>query len=237
MKSQTEILDLFTQHGCRNYQSEFVWSKKIEATRAFLFDWDGVFHSGSKGPSYPGTFSEEDSMGLNMLRFAFYLRSGKLPYVGIISGEDNPTASFLAKRECLNGVFLKVKDKAKILPHLEEHNGVKAEEICFVYDDILDLSLAKKSGIRVLITRNSSPLFSDYCEKNQLADFETSTGGGAGGTRQFSEFFLGMSGQFEDVITKRVEYNQDYQDYIKKRSETMPEFFVYDHGILKKVDH
>ncbi len=176
-------------------------------------------------------------MGLNMLRFAFYLKHGKLPFVGIISGEDNPTASFLAKRECLNGVYLKVKDKVQILPHLDQKYGVKAEDICFVYDDILDLSLAEKCGMRVLITRNSSPLFSDYCEKNQLVDFETSTGGGYGGTRQFSEFFLGMSGQYEDVVNKRVKYSQEYQDYIHLRAETMPEFYLYDQGVMKKVDH
>ena len=75
----TEIIDLFAQQGCKSYQSEFVWAKKIGMIKAFLFDWDGVFHSGSKGPSYPGTFSEEDSMGLNMLRFAHYLKKGNLP--------------------------------------------------------------------------------------------------------------------------------------------------------------
>ncbi len=235
--SPTEVIDLFGRHGCKNYQSEWVWAKKIGQIKAFLFDWDGVFHSGSKGPSYPGTFSEEDSMGLNMLRFAYYLRSAELPYVGIISGEDNPTASFLAKRECLNGVFLKVKHKVKILDHLEETKGIKAEEICFVYDDILDLSLAKEVGMRILVTRQSSPMFSDYCQKNQLADFETSTGGGTGGTRQFSEFFLGMSGQFEEVINKRVAYSDEYKSYIGKRSEIMPEFYLFDQGVMKWVEH
>ncbi len=233
----TEIIDLFTQNGCKSYLSEWVWEKKISSIKCFLFDWDGVFHSGSKGPSYPGTFSEEDSMGLNMLRFSHYLKSGELPFVGIISGEDNPTASFLAKRECLNGVFLKVKNKVAILKFLQEKHGINPDEICFVYDDILDLSLAKEVGIRVLITRISSPLFSDYCEKNKLVDFETSTGGGLGGTRQFSEFFLGMKGNYKETIEERIKFDQPYQDYLHMRAGVMPEFYLMDQGEFRSVDH
>jgi 3-deoxy-D-manno-octulosonate 8-phosphate phosphatase (KDO 8-P phosphatase) len=233
----TEIIDLFAQQGCKSYQSEWVWAKKIGMIKAFLFDWDGVFHSGSKGPSYPGTFSEEDSMGLNMLRFAHYLKYGGLPYVGIISGEDNPTASFLAKRECLDGVYFKAKNKIRILDHLKSQQGISPEEICFVYDDILDLSLAKEVGIRVLITRESSPLFSDYCEKHQLTDFETSTGGGYGGTRQFSEFYLGLAGQYDQVIEERIAYGDNYKNYLHARAQVMPKFYLSDDESFKLVDH
>jgi len=233
----TEIIGLFAKQGCKSYLSEKIWGEKIGFIKAFLFDWDGVFHSGSKGPSYPGTFSEEDSMGLNMLRFGHYLKNGNLPYVGIISGEDNPTASFLAKRECLDGVFLKAKNKVKILEYLKEQHGIAPDEICFVYDDILDLSLAKEVGIRVLITRKSSPMFSDYCEKNNLTDFETSTGGGFGGTRQFSEFYLGLTGQYNTVILERIAYGKKYKNYIHARAQVMPKFYIAVDESFKLVEH
>ena len=40
--------------------------------RALLFDWDGVFNSGSKGGGSASKFGEPDSMGTNMLRYGLW---------------------------------------------------------------------------------------------------------------------------------------------------------------------
>ena len=55
----------------------------------FVLDWDGVFNSGEKTSTTGSSFSEVDSMGLNLLRYAYYLVHGKMPVTLVISGEKN----------------------------------------------------------------------------------------------------------------------------------------------------
>ena len=44
-------------------------------------------------------------MGTNLLRFAWWLRDrGSLPFTGILTGQDNPTAVRLAERERFQAV-------------------------------------------------------------------------------------------------------------------------------------
>ena len=44
---------------------------KLKNIKVLIFDWDGVFHAGHKNENRSSTFSEADSMGINMLRFHY----------------------------------------------------------------------------------------------------------------------------------------------------------------------
>ncbi len=148
--------------------------KKI---KAIIFDWDGVFHEGHKNNQNQSTFSEADSMGVNMLRLGFYNSTHDIPYTAIVSGEFNPTAEFLAKREHFNAIFFKVKNKIVIADYLKKKFQIQPDEILFIFDDILDLSLAKICGVRFLVNRSASKLFQEYVLKNNYCDYVTRTHG------------------------------------------------------------
>jgi 3-deoxy-D-manno-octulosonate 8-phosphate phosphatase (KDO 8-P phosphatase) len=45
--------------------------------KAFVLDWDGVFNDGRKTSETDSTFSEIDSMGINLLRFDYWLRNNQ----------------------------------------------------------------------------------------------------------------------------------------------------------------
>ena len=50
--------------------------EKLNGINAYIFDWDGVFNNGSKGADGSSPFNEVDSMGINMLRYNYYIRKG-----------------------------------------------------------------------------------------------------------------------------------------------------------------
>ena len=98
----SEINELFSQRG--NFITPaFRMSERLPDVVALIFDWDGVFNDGQKSEGNSSSFSEVDSMGINMLRFSFFLKYGIVPACFIITGESNPLAIRFAKRERFQG--------------------------------------------------------------------------------------------------------------------------------------
>jgi 3-deoxy-D-manno-octulosonate 8-phosphate phosphatase (KDO 8-P phosphatase) len=64
-------------------------SSGFENVKALVLDWDGVFNDGRKTGDSDGTFSEIDSMGINLLRFDYWLKNNKILKIFIISGMKN----------------------------------------------------------------------------------------------------------------------------------------------------
>ena len=192
--------------------------KRLWGIRALLFDWDGIFNNGEKG-SMPSTFSEIDSMGINMLRFGFFLLRDSIPFTAIVTGETNPTAFNWARREHLDYVFFQVKHKADMIGFLREHHGIAPEEVLFVYDDILDLSLADKAGLRFLVPHRASPMFLQYCRDKGLCDYICSRPGADHAVREISEVALGGLGLFEETVEKRAGSHPSYEKYYRLRNQ------------------
>ncbi|MCS6795594.1 MAG: phosphatase, partial [Raineya sp.] len=106
----------------------------------FLWDWDGVFNSGYKTKEQSSGFSEADSMGVNMLRFGYWLKNGKMPFVAIITGEENPTAIHFAQREHFDAICLKFSHKTEAFEILQKKHNLDSQKVAFVFDDILDVA-------------------------------------------------------------------------------------------------
>ena len=202
---------------------EFIEDKKIVANKlknikALIFDWDGVFHSGYKKSNKESSFSEADSMGINMLRFSYYLKDNAIPYTAIVTGENNETAGYFAKREHFDQIFLKVKNKVEILNWLTENKGFTNDEVLFVFDDILDLSIAKLCGLRFMVNRNASFMLTSYCKTHRLCDYITKNTADNHAIREISELAISLMGDYNDVIEKRIKYKGDYMEYIGIRN-------------------
>src|ERR1700739_1574427 len=127
--------------------------QKLKEIKAFVFDWDGVFNTGEKNAGSSSSFNEIDSMGTNLLRFSYYLQNNKLPATAIISGEKNESAFYFSKREHFNSSYFKILNKILALEHFCEQNNIKPIEVCYFFDDVLDLPIAKVAGLRVFIPR------------------------------------------------------------------------------------
>ncbi|WP_281613524.1 phosphatase [Flammeovirga sp. SubArs3] len=204
--------------------------QQLKKVKGLIFDWDGVFNGGVKGGAMPSPFSEVDSMGVNMLRFGYFLEHGEIPFTAIVTGEYNEAAFKWAKREHFDAVCYLVKDKVKVLPLVDEMSGVKAEEILFCFDDILDISLAREVGSRFMVGRSGSPLFTEYCRMNGHCDYITGNSGSNNAIREISEVALCLLDRFDETIDKRVDFEGEYAKYIKMRNEIETKYFKNEGG-------
>ncbi|MBL0356865.1 MAG: phosphatase [Chitinophagaceae bacterium] len=200
--------------------------QKLKQVKAFVFDWDGVFNDGRKNIDGHSSFSEIDSMGLNMMRFSHYLLYKQLPVVAIITGENNQLAFSFAKRENLHCVYYKAAHKEKALLHFCEQNGISPADVMFVYDDVLDLSVARLAGLRFMIGRKVNPLFTEFAIDNRLVDYITKHDGNNYAIREISEIVMAFSNNFDLAVENRMKFGEAYQDYLALRNKTATQFFT-----------
>ncbi len=210
-------------------------AEKLVTIKAFLFDWDGVFNAGIKGENVHSTFSEADSMGTNLLRFSYWLKTGKIPFTAIITGENNLSAFKLAKRECFDAVYFGFDHKIHALEHIRKHYLIENNEVSFCFDDVLDLSLAYKVGLRFVMRRNASPLFLEYIKKNNLGDYVSANEGQNHAVREVCELILGLNNQYEDVLQQRIAYNEAYQQYLVEKKKIEVQFFTIKNEEIANV--
>ena len=221
----TALIQQFLLEGAHLNASVGDIRKKLTHIRAFLFDWDGVFNNGEKYGDQGSPFSEADSMGTNLLRLGYWLsHDGKMPVTGIITGAVNQGVDYFAKRECLDVCIRGFTDKQIAWKYFLENFDIKPHEVAFVFDDVIDLPIAKDCGLRFCINRKASPAFKQYVIENQLCDYVTASTGGEGAVREVCEFMLSIQGLYSDVVEARMEYAADvYGRYLddRKRIETL----------------
>ncbi len=209
----------------------FVLMEKMQNIKAILFDWDGVFNGGNKGGSRHSGFSEIDSMGTNMLRFSIWLKNQqKLPLSAIVTGASNEVAIDFAAREHFEKVYYGISDKNKALDHLLEQGNLKPEEIAFFYDDILDVSIAKKVGVNIFIKSEAKVAFSEYVQNQQLADYITAFSGEKHGVREACEMLMNINGNFIKCIEERVEFSSLYENYLDSRNNRSTTYYTRNTG-------
>ncbi len=217
-------------HIADHFKGQFIIApelmrEKLDQVKAFVFDWDGVFNNGMKDENGSSPFSEVDSMGTNMLRLNHYLRTGKTPVTAIITGEKNKAAFSLAEREHFNAVYYGIRHKATALAHLCLTHHLAPGEVAYIFDDVLDFSVAAACGLRIMVQRTCTPLLSGFAVEHDLVDYLTASDGGRHAVREFSELMLGISGQYNETITHRMHYTETYQQYLKKRNEVPVSFY------------
>jgi 3-deoxy-D-manno-octulosonate 8-phosphate phosphatase (KDO 8-P phosphatase) len=232
----SDKLIYIAEHFKGSFISEVaVLQQKLSRIKAYIFDWDGVFNNGQKDEGGSSPFNEVDAMGTNLLRFNHFLRTGDLPVFIIISGENNKAARTLARREHFHAVYSGIKYKPEALEHVCNTYNLKPEEIAFMYDDVLDLSVAKQAGARFMVGRKCNPLLTDYVVQHGLADYITANDGHNNAVREVVELLTGLNGKYEETIEQRMNFTETYQRYLALRN--IPEAFFYTSKDSKIIEH
>ncbi len=222
----SHITELFLKGGGLFNTSEAEIIEKLRKIKAFVFDWDGVFTNAGKDHNLDSKFSEADSMGTNLLRFSYYLNNGQIPLTAIISGEKNTAAFTFVDRERFHYSYSKFANKMQAVHHLCALNNIQPHQICFVFDDVLDLGLAEICGLRIFIPRKSNPLFNEYVTRHQLADYVTGATSGEHAVREASELLIGLNGNYNEVITGRKNFSEQYTSYLALRKATTTFYYT-----------
>ena len=185
--------------------------------RALAFDWDGVFNTGEKSRESSSGFTEADSMGVNMLRYALWRRDGRLPGAAIITGEPNASAGFFAEREHFCALYQQIKDKRSALADYCRRQGIEPAQVVCVFDDINDIAMAMDCGARILVRRDASAMLRDYLSRNAHCDYITSSASGRYAVRETAELIMGLTGLLDETVGSRVAFDDDYQAYLAAR--------------------
>lgn len=232
--TQPEIVDRFSAAGGTFVTPADELNGKLDKCRAVVFDWDGVFNAGVKGHGSSSGFSEADSMGTNMLRYGLWRRLGQLPYAAIISGEDNESAIGFAEREHLNAVYSGIRRKQDVIAHLCEQNDLRSDQVACIFDDINDLAMAGICGLRFMIRRNASPMFSDFVTEERLCDYVTGANGGSHAVREICELLLALMGSYREVIESRVACDTEYERYFDARQAVRTAAYIQRDDVIRR---
>ena len=207
-------------------------AEKLKRIKAYIFDWDGVFNDGYKDERGSSPFSEIDSMGTNLLRFNHYLRNGEIPLIVIITGEKNHSAFKLAQREHFNAVYYSIKNKQEALYYICDHHKITPEEVAFVFDDVLDFSIAAVAGLRVMVPHSANPLLIEFALQQGLADYITYHDGSTHAVRETTDLLMTLSDQYENTIRQRMEFSSSYRQYLSKRQILVTCFFTMESSVF-----
>ncbi len=208
----------FESIGGRITVSDEELSERLKKIKAIVFDWDGVFNDGEKDLARGSTFSEVDSMGVNLLRFSRWMETGEIPYSAVMSGASNEIAHHWVQREHFHSIATGAVNKWQAYEVFRDRHGLQDEEVIFFFDDVLDLTIASKVGISIALGRPTSPLFNLYVENNIPVTYYTGNPGGQHGVREACELLIGYSGNADKTFTKRAAFDSDYERYLLDRS-------------------
>jgi 3-deoxy-D-manno-octulosonate 8-phosphate phosphatase (KDO 8-P phosphatase) len=201
---------------------------KLQKIKAYIFDWDGVFNNGQKDENNTSLFNEIDAMGINMLRFNHYKRKGSMPLFGIITGERNSASHTFSDREHMDFVYYKIKHKSTALEHICKKHNLHPGEVLFVFDDILDLDVAAKVGVRMMVSRPANPLLTRYAESRALMDYLTANDSSNHALREVTELLIGLTGSYDETLSDRIAYNDTYREFIALRNTLTTEYYTVD---------
>ena len=146
-----------------------------------------------------------------------------------------PAAFTFIDRERFHGSYSKFANKLEATKHLCETHCIEPNQICFVFDDVLDLSLAEVAGFRIFIPRKANPLFNEYVIKHQLADYVTGASSGESAVREACELLMGLNGNYNEVITERKNFSETYSSYLTLRKATTPVYYTMQDGAVVEV--
>lgn len=222
------IEQLFKSKGGHFLQSASAIKAAMLEVNVLLFDWDGVFTDGRKDNKRNSTYSELDTMGINLLRFAFFLQNGTIPFTAIITGEENPGAMFVAERDRFDAVYYQVKDKSQMEARLALDFSVEVSKSLFLFDDVLDLGLVKASRMSFALRNQASFLFQEHLKTLKKCGYITANTGGNHGIREVTELLMGCMGLFDAVIENRASFTAVYKDFLAIRNQkTAPVLFSF----------
>lgn len=217
--TQPQIEEIYTSLGGTFLLPVSSIARELLSIKAIVLDWDGVFNDGTKGLVKGSTFNEVDSAGLNMLRFAFFLRDGVVPPVAIITGQNNPVALELAQREHFNCIKSGVLDKKSAIEEVAQSLNLQPAQCACIWDDYIDFGMATKSGLSIMIGKNYAPATLRYVLEGKLATYISGKSGGNGGLREVCELLLDLIGNSHEAFFARQERLPSYLEYWSQRQE------------------
>ncbi|MBW1675850.1 MAG: HAD-IIIA family hydrolase [Deltaproteobacteria bacterium] len=155
---------------------------RVERVKLVVLDVDGVMTDGRLIYHDDGTeskaFDVRDGHGTKMLKQAGI-------ETVLVSGRSCPLVDKRAADLGITEVVQGVRDKVPILEEILPQRDLKFEQVAFVGDDVVDLTVMNRVGFAVAVADASEYLF-------YVAHYVTLAPGGRGAVREVAELIQGL---------------------------------------------
>jgi 3-deoxy-D-manno-octulosonate 8-phosphate phosphatase (KDO 8-P phosphatase) len=171
---------------------------RAQAIQLVIFDVDGVLTDGRLYFNDLGqetkAFYSRDGLGMRML-----MDSGIK--TAILTGRQSELVLYRARnlQMDLNLVYQGYRDKRPAFQDLLKQTGLKAEQVAYIGDDIIDLPVMRQVGLAIAVA-DAHPIAKQY------AHWVTEQAGGAGAARDACELILSAQGHLEGIIERYLAY-------------------------------
>jgi 3-deoxy-D-manno-octulosonate 8-phosphate phosphatase (KDO 8-P phosphatase) len=136
-------------------------------------------------------FNAHDGTGISLARLGG-IRTG------VITKRISETVALRARDLKLDHVRQGIQNKRAVFHEILKQDGLQAEQVAFVGDDVIDLPVMRECGLAIAVA-NARP------EVKAEAQYVTEHGGGDGAARDAVEFILRAQGRLEDVVRTYLE--------------------------------
>jgi 3-deoxy-D-manno-octulosonate 8-phosphate phosphatase (KDO 8-P phosphatase) len=164
--------------------------RKARGVTVLLLDVDGVLTDGRLLVDERGKerkiFHVHDGQGIRWL-----LKAGV--EVGIISGRSSGAVEARAGELGITLLFQGIEDKWTVLQTLLRKKGWNLEQVAYMGDDLVDLSLLQRVGLPIGVP-NGHPL------THRSVGYVTRKSGGWGAVREVAEEILKSQGKWEKIV-------------------------------------
>ncbi len=157
---------------------------KAKKIKLLLLDVDGVMTDGSIILDSSGNetkcFHVRDGHGIKLIQKAGI-------HVGIITGRSSEVVNIRARELGITEVHQGVHDKILVYDAIILKYGLKDEEVAYIGDDAVDLSIFKRVGFAAAVA-DADPSVKPY------VDLITKSAGGRGAVREVINFIIKSAG-------------------------------------------
>ena len=166
--------------------------ERARKIKLLILDVDGVLTDGRIIYANSGDqlkfFDVKDGLGLYILSVSG-IRSA------ILTAKSYNIVSQRSCDMCVDKAYQDVSDKAAMLETILSDFGVKAAEVCYIGDDLLDIPVLKRVGLAVGVADAA-------CEVKETCHYVTNKTGGRGAVRETIELLLKNQGKWEACIER-----------------------------------
>lgn len=114
-------------------------------------------------------------------------------------------------------------DKREAFDAFLKKHRLRDEEVAFFFDDAIDLPVAARCGLRILMRGQAGEFFVKHAVTSGCADAITALSGGQNGLREATDALLTIMGRYGETIDNRAGYSAVYQRYLAQRQAVQSE--------------
>lgn len=167
-------------------------NERIKRVKMLILDVDGVLTNGqiffgNEGELFK-QFNVQDGMGISLFRQAGHK-------VAVITGRTSDIVRLRSAELKIDDVYQGSMSKKAALVDLLAKHDLKAEEVCYIGDDLIDIPVMNRVGLPCAVANA-------VAEVKAAAVYISQKEGGRGAVREIVEMILKKQDRFEALIAK-----------------------------------